>query len=50
MNNFNGIINTGCQNSKYWTGNFHSGKECLIISENHNFNQGKNYIMMRIYM
>ena len=44
--NFNGIRITGC--GKVSIGdNFHSGKNCLIISENHNFNQGKKYPMMK---
>tara|TARA_B100000287_G_scaffold111966_1_gene104342 strand:+ start:78 stop:572 length:495 start_codon:yes stop_codon:yes gene_type:complete len=38
--NFNGIRITGCGTVDIGD-NFHSGKECLIISENHNFNQGK---------
>ena len=37
---FNGIHISGC--GKVVIGdNFHSGKECLIISQNHNFNSGK---------
>lgn len=39
--NFNGIRISGCGNVIIGD-NFHSGKDCLIISENHNFNHGKN--------
>jgi len=37
---FNGIRISGCGLVTIGD-NFHSGKDCLIISENHNFNKGK---------
>lgn len=38
--NFNGIRISGC--GKVFIGNnFHSGRECLIISQNHNYDYGK---------
>jgi len=37
---FNGIHISGCGLVTIGD-NFHSGKECLIISQNHNFNTGK---------
>lgn len=36
---FNGISISGCGNVIIGN-NFHSGKDCLIISQNHNFNHG----------
>lgn len=38
--NFNGIKISGCGTVTIGD-NFHSGKDCLIISQNHNFNYGK---------
>jgi len=38
--NFNGIKISGCGTVSIGD-NFHSGKDCLIISQNHNFNHGK---------
>jgi acetyltransferase-like isoleucine patch superfamily enzyme len=37
---FNGIQISGCGNVIIGN-NFHSGKDCLIISQNHNFNTGR---------
>ncbi len=38
--NFNGIRISGC--GKVFIGNnFHSGRECLVISQNHNYDFGK---------
>ena len=37
--NFNGIRISGCGFVKIGD-NFHSGRNCLMISQNHNFNQG----------
>ena len=37
---FNGIRISGCGNVIIGN-NFHSGKDCLIISQNHNFNHGE---------
>lgn len=37
---FNGISISGCGNVIIGN-NFHSGKDCLIISQNHNFNHGE---------
>lgn len=38
--NFNGIKISGC-GEVYIGDNFHSGKDCLIITQNHNYNGGK---------
>ena len=38
--NFNGMHISGCGNVIIGN-NFHSGKDCLIISQNHNFNHGE---------
>ena len=38
--NFNGIRISGCGFVTIGD-NFHSGKDCLIISENHNYNKEK---------
>lgn len=38
--NFNGIVISGSGNVKIGD-NFHSGKDCLVISQNHNYDNGE---------
>lgn len=38
--NFNGMHISGC-GKVYIGNNFHSGRECLVISQNHNYDYGK---------